>query len=111
MSLFRQRGDARQRPVEQENKNIEKNAKPLFARLCLVGSRCAFCMVILPKGVTKKHDDLVGIALLEALVERFMCFGESEVRPRHFQTRRIGGPGEGRETGNLPVTTPKPPVA
>mgnify|MGYP000367624994 CR=1 FL=1 len=34
-------------------------------------------------------------ALLEALVQRFIWFGENDVRPRVIQTRRIGGPGRG----------------
>ena len=50
-------------------------------------------------------------ALLEALAQRFVGFGEHDVRPRVIQAGRIGGPGEGRERGNLPVTTPQTPVA
>ena len=61
------------------------------------------------KGVPEKYDDLVGVVLLDALAGRFIWFGESDVHPRHFQAGRIGGPG--RQSGNLPVTTAKPPVA
>lgn len=31
--------------------------------------------------VTNKHDDLVGIALLEAVAGHLICFGESDDRP------------------------------
>ena len=55
MSLFRQRGDDRQRPGEQDKKQIEKNVKPVFARLCLVAPRSAFYMVILPTAQEKKR--------------------------------------------------------
>ena len=43
------------------------------------------------------------VAFLEALVERFVCFEESDVRPRRFQKGRVGGPGggEGREQFDL----------
>ena len=51
------------------------------------------------KGVTKKHDDLVRVVLLEALAGRFICFGESDVNPRVIQTRRIEGPGRGYGEG------------
>ena len=63
------------------------------------------------EGVTKKHDDLVGTALLEALAGCFMCFGESDYT--HDRSRGPGSRarGEGRERCNLQVTTPKPPVA
>ena len=47
--VISQRGDDRQRPGEQGNKKTEKHVKSVFARLCLVGSRWVFCMVILPK--------------------------------------------------------------
>ena len=47
------------------------------------------------EGVTKKHDDLFGVALLEAFAVRFICFGESYVNPRVFQRGRIEGPGRG----------------
>ena len=49
MSLFRQPGDDRQRPGEQEKKKIEENVKSFFAGLCLVAPRSALYMVILPK--------------------------------------------------------------
>ena len=41
------------------------------------------------------HDDLVGIVLVEALAWQLVEFCESDVRPRHFQRGRIGGPGRG----------------
>ena len=47
------------------------------------------------KGVTKKHDGPVRVVLVEAFAGRFAWLGESDIRPRHFQTRRIGGPGRG----------------
>ena len=63
------------------------------------------------KGVTKKQDGPVRVVFLEALVGRFICFGESDVRPRHFKGGKSRARGEGRERCNLPVTTAKPPVA
>ena len=52
-----------------------------------------------PTGVKKKkenkRDDLAGGALLEAFAGQIIGVGESDVRPRHFQARRIGGPGRG----------------
>ena len=45
------------------------------------------------RGVTKKQDDFVGPVLFEALAGRFICCGESDVNPRHFQRVRIQGPG------------------
>ena len=35
------------------------------------------------------------VALLEALAQLFVVFGESDKSPRVVQTRRIGGPGRG----------------
>ena len=60
---------------------------------------------------TKTQDTSVGIVLLEALAGEFIYFSESDVHPRVIQARRIEGTGESGESGNLPVTTPKPPVA
>ena len=40
-----------------------------------------------------------------------MYFGESDVHPRHPEGDRSRARGEGRERGNLLVTTSTPPVA
>ena len=47
------------------------------------------------RGVRKKQGRSVGVALLEALAGRFICFGESDVNPRVIQAGRIEGPGRG----------------
>ncbi len=52
-----------------------------------------------PSGSKKKKEikraGSNSIALLEPFAGQFIGAGESDVRPRHFQTRRIGGPGRG----------------
>lgn len=45
------------------------------------------------KGVRKREDTQAGIALLQALAWRFICFGESYVNLRVAQACRIGGSG------------------
>ena len=73
--------------------------------------RSAFCCVFVTRGPIKKHDDLVGGALLEAslgnsyTLAKAMCTRDTS-RPAGSEAR-----GEGRERGNLLVTTSKPPVA
>ena len=47
------------------------------------------------KAEENKMVDSFSIVLLEALAERFPMFGECDVRPRHFHSRGIGGPGRG----------------
>ena len=65
----------------------------------------------LTRGPIKKHDGVVGVALLEAFAGQFIYFSENDVRPRHFQEAGSRARGEGRERGNLQITTLKPPVA
>ena len=43
----------------------------------------------------KKQDGSVSTALLEALVVRFVWFGENYINPQPIQAGRIGGPGRG----------------
>ena len=72
-----------------------------------------------PSGSKKKEENkragCNSLALLEALAKRFVWFGENQVRPRHFQADRIGGPGRlGERVGRgliLIEITSKPPVA
>ena len=78
----------------KEDKNVKK--RKICVCLIVFGglSLGVFCGYF-TKGVTKKHDDLVGTVLVEALARRFICFGENDVNPRVIQTCRIEGPGRG----------------
>ena len=64
MSLFRQRGDDRQREGEQEKKIIEIEIK---IGVCLIVSGGSSLSVYFTRGVRKKQGTSVGVALLEAL--------------------------------------------
>ena len=44
-----------QGPENQEKKNIEKNAKSVFAGFALVAPRTVFCMVLLAEAQTKSE--------------------------------------------------------
>ena len=48
----------------------------------------------------KKRIGFNSVVLLEALAQRFIWFGENDVRPRHFQRGPDRSPGEGRERVN-----------
>ena len=51
------------------------------------------------ESVGKTQDDLVSLGFVGALAGRFRWFVETLKNTRPIQTRRIGGPGEGRERG------------
>ena len=68
MSLFRHRGDDRQRLGEQDKKQIKKTRKIGVCPIVFGGSSLSVLYGYFTRGVRKKHDDLVGVALLEALV-------------------------------------------
>ena len=75
----------------------EKTEIPL-TNVCLIvcgwlGCLLSHCFVT--KRCRKQQDDLVRVVLLEALAQRFMAFGENDVRPRVIRTHRVGGPGRG----------------
>ena len=95
MLLFRQRGDARQRPGEQEKKQMEQKRKIGVCRIVFGGLSLGVLYGYFIIGATKKLDGPFSTALLEALAGRFICFGESDVRPFHLQAGRIEGPGRG----------------
>ena len=70
MSLFRQRGDARRRPGEQDNEN---NLKEI--RVCLIvfgGSSHRVFYFYSIGGVAKKQFCSISIGLLDALTVRFV---------------------------------------
>ena len=80
----------------------EQIRKKLKNGVCLIfscGSSHSVLNGFLTRGPDKKRDDLVGIALLEALAGQFIYFGETDVHPRHFQTGRIGGQERGYGEG------------
>ena len=69
---------------------------------CEINGLIVFCQPYkTPNGSKKeKENKKVGLnraALLEALAQRFIWFGENDVRPRVIQAGRIGCRGEGRE--------------
>ena len=49
------------------------------------------------KGEKTREVVPISLALLEAPAQRFVCFGENDIRPRHLQgaDRRPGGVGRG----------------
>ena len=47
------------------------------------------------KPTKTRKEKIDFILLLEDFAGRFVGFGESDVRQRQFQTRRIGGPRKG----------------
>ena len=78
--------------------NEENNVKKRKIGVCQIfscGSSHSVSYGFCTRGPDKKHDDLVGIALLEALVEQFIYFSESDVHRRVIQRGRIEGPGRG----------------
>ena len=91
MSLSWQRGDARQRAGEQEKKQMFTKRKIVFCPIVFGRSSLGDLYVFFTKGRRKKQDGVNIAVLLEALAGRFICFGESDVPPRHFQRGRIRG--------------------
>ena len=75
-------------------KNCEKRKNYIFLIVFGRSSRRDF-YGLFTKGVRKREGTEVSVALFEAFARRFIRFGESDVRPRHFQAGRIEGPGRG----------------
>ena len=83
----------------------------MFAGFCLVAPSSAFCMVILPKAWRENrmahlalHFWRLSLGVLYALTKAMYTRESSK---RAVSRARE----EGMERGNLPVSTPKPPVA
>ena len=77
----------------------------------LNGSSLSILYGFFTRGPDKKHDDLISTALLEALAWQFIYFGENDCACATSKGAGSEARGEGRERGNLPVTTTKSPVA
>ena len=73
----------------------ESDVRPRHFQTHRVLSQCYKTPNGSKKQKENKREGGNSIPLSEALARRLIVFGESDVHPCHFQTRRIGGPGRG----------------
>ena len=81
------------RPGKMRMDKYSKHVKSMFAGFVLLASRPFCCMFFVSRVPGEKKDDSIRSAVLEALAWHFIYFRESDVHTRHFQARRIEGPG------------------